>query len=85
MSLSRRAHSRWPVFGVVYDFNLIRDKHFVNEADFAERFLEKYTADWSPLANDVDLELARKPKAVRRLIADWARSKLQANSCPGIV
>ena len=77
VSLSRRAHSRLAGLWGSYDFNLIRDKHFVNEADFAERFLEKYTAYWSQSHNDVDLELARKPKAVRRLIADWARSKLQ--------
>ena len=77
MPLSKRAHSRLAGLWGSYDSNLIRDKHFVNEADFVERFLEKYTVYWSQSHEGVDLELARKPKAVRRLIADWARSKLQ--------
>ena len=77
MPLSKRAHSRLAGLWGSYDFNLIRDKHFVNEEDLVARFLEKYTAHWSQSHKGVDLELVRKPKAVRRLIADWARSKLQ--------
>lgn len=77
MPLSKRAHSRLAGLWGSYDFNLIRDKHFINEEDLVERFLEKYTAHWSQSHKGVDLELVRKPKAVRRLIADWARSKLQ--------
>lgn len=77
MPLSEQAHRRLAGFWGSYDFNLIKDKHFVTAADLAERFLEKYTARWSRSHERLDLELTRENKAVRRLIEAWAQSKLQ--------
>jgi hypothetical protein len=50
MPLTRKAHSSLAGMWGSYDFELIRDKHFVTASDLVERFLDKYIPLWASSA-----------------------------------
>jgi hypothetical protein len=76
MPLTESAKKRLAGLWGSYDFSLIRDKHFVTASDLVERFLEHYEGFWPGSHEPLDHELARKPKAVRVQLAEWAQRKL---------
>lgn len=77
MPLTLEANRRLAGMWGGYDFQLIRDRHFITATELVERFLDQHEKYWPRSREPLDVELSREPQAVRRLIEDWARRKLE--------